>query len=154
VVRAALDEWLDRTLVPAQAASLERHLGECLGCLSEMRALRDLLEQARTLPRPPPPARDLWPEVAARIGRRRRARIGAGSFAAAASLALLIGALGTARPRPAEEAGAAGAAGPHPLAAMASGGMGGGGVGGAGGVAAGSGGAGQPRSRVLRSTWR
>jgi hypothetical protein len=153
-----LDDWLDQALAPEEAAAVDRHLGHCLSCQSEMRALRGLLDQARALPPAPEgsPGGDLWPGVMARISQRRQVRVRAGTFAAAAGVALLMGALGAGMGRPLDDGADLRGGGMLPsLAEVASGGMGGGGVGGAGGVAAGcGGGAGQPRSRPIRSTWR
>jgi hypothetical protein len=155
-IRAQLDDWLDQELAPGVAAEVDEHLGRCLGCQGEMRALRALVEQARALPRERPPAGDLWPEVLARLQQRRQRRLRTGTFAAAAGVALLLGALGAGKGRPLDDGAEARGGGMLPsLGQVVSGGMGGGGMGGAGGLASGSvGSAGAPRPRSLPGTWR
>jgi hypothetical protein len=155
-IRDRLDDRLDQALAPGDAAEVDGHLRQCLGCQGEMRALRALVEQARALPRERPLAADLWPGVVARLQQRRQLRLRAGSFAAAAAVALLLGALGAGRGRPLDDGAEGRGGGMLPsLAEVASGGMGGGGMGGAGGLAPGSGGgAGAPRPRSLRAPGR
>ena len=99
----------------------------------------------RALPEEREPARDLWPEVADRISRRRRqlrARtvVGVAAFLAAASFALLVGPLGGESPLASpgtESSSGSGGQAEDPaisrLAQVSSGGMGGSGTGGSGG---------------------
>jgi hypothetical protein len=54
-------------LSPAERLELERHAAECAECGAALAALRSILEGARTLPCAMPPARDLWPALAASL---------------------------------------------------------------------------------------
>ena len=67
-----LGPFLDGDLSEAERAAVERHLAVCDHCLAEIEALRDLASGARALPREVEPSRDLWPEIAARIGGSER----------------------------------------------------------------------------------
>lgn len=137
---AQLDDWIDGSLEPAAETFTQAHLGHCLGCRREAEQLSALVQRARGLPAERELSRDLWPEVAARIGRRRqwRAPAAVAAFLAAAAFVLMAGA---AARGPGGRAGTAAVEPePHRLAQVSSGGMGGGGVGGSGGATAGSGG--------------
>jgi hypothetical protein len=62
-----LDDWLDGTLPPPEAAELEAHLAACDPCREQARTLRQLLAHATALPRSVAPPRDLWPGIERRI---------------------------------------------------------------------------------------
>jgi anti-sigma factor RsiW len=96
-----LDDYLDGTLDEAAFQELELHLHGCDACREQERRLRSLLAQAAALPRELAPARDLWPDIEKRLGRRtalsfsgargvRRAWL-AGALAAAAALVVASG---------------------------------------------------------------
>jgi hypothetical protein len=92
-----LSEYLDGELDAATRAGLEAHLAGCAECLATLTELRSVARRAAAL-EDRPPARDLWPGIASRIGletdelaiRRRARRV---SFTvpqlAAAGLALI-----------------------------------------------------------------
>jgi predicted anti-sigma-YlaC factor YlaD len=63
-----LDAYLDGTLVPTQRETVEAHLAGCAACRAQADALRSLLVDARALPPEIRPARELWPEIASRLG--------------------------------------------------------------------------------------
>src|SRR5512144_425548 len=100
-----LSEYLDGELDIAQRAELEAHLAGCDACRATLADLRRVVDRARTMDERPP-ARDLWPGIAGRIGlstddlavRRARRRI---SFTVpqliAAGVALIAVSVGTAR---------------------------------------------------------
>lgn len=82
----ALNELVDGTLPEEERTAAEEHLRDCPACRSERERLAALLEGARRLPRALEPGRDLWPEIAGRIGSRgaprgRRPEESAGSGA-------------------------------------------------------------------------
>jgi hypothetical protein len=95
-----LDDYLDGALGEREFQEIELHLHGCESCREQERRLRSLLAQAAALPRELAPARDLWPEVAKRLGHRGllafSPRPGAlrawlpGALAAAALLALAL----------------------------------------------------------------
>lgn len=62
-----LSDYLDGELPPEEAARLESHLEGCAGCRRTLADLRAVVERAGRL-ESRPPERDLWPEIAARIG--------------------------------------------------------------------------------------
>ena len=66
-----LDEWVDGELDARAAAEVEAHLAGCALCQARERRLRQLLAHAASLPRSIAPPRDLWPDLARRIGRER-----------------------------------------------------------------------------------
>jgi hypothetical protein len=100
-----LSEYLDDELDAAQRAELETHLTGCDACRAALADLRRVVDRARAMDERPP-ARDLWPGIAGRIGlstddlavRRARRRI---SFTLpqliAACVALIAVSVGTAR---------------------------------------------------------
>lgn len=100
-----LSEYLDGELDVAQRAELEAHLTGCDTCRATLADLRRVVDRARTMDERPP-ARDLWPGIAGRIGlsaddlavQRARRRI---SFTVpqliAAGIALIAVSVGTAR---------------------------------------------------------
>ena len=71
-IREHLDDYVAATLNQNDEATLLSHLAECDACAAEERGLRSLLRQAAELPRQMQPARDLWPDIAARLERRGR----------------------------------------------------------------------------------
>jgi predicted anti-sigma-YlaC factor YlaD len=125
-----LSEYLDGELGVADAAALEAHLPSCGSCRTTLEELRRVVARAGALD-DRPPAADLWPEVATRIGlspalergavravRRARRRL---SFTVpqllAASVALVLVSAGSAwvvLRQPAVEATTA-ATGPAPI---------------------------------------
>lgn len=60
---------LDHELSPAVRQEVADHLAVCPACRREHAGLANLREAARSLPREIVPGHDLWPEIAARIGR-------------------------------------------------------------------------------------
>lgn len=100
-----LSEYLDGELDEAERAALETHLAGCTECMTILAELRLVVGQAQALD-DRPPARDLWPGIATRIGvstgdlaaRRARRRV---SFTVpqliAASVALIAVSAGVAR---------------------------------------------------------
>jgi anti-sigma-K factor RskA len=80
-----LDDYVDGTLSEGEFQEVELHLASCADCRAAEERLRRLLAAADALPREKSPARDLWPEIAERLGSRAwgGSRIG---LAAAAAL--------------------------------------------------------------------
>ncbi len=77
-----LSEYLDDTLAGSERAALDAHLAGCVACRATLDELRRVVARARGL-EDRPPAADLWPGIAERIGvsaevvslaARRRAR--------------------------------------------------------------------------------
>ncbi len=74
-----LSEYLDGELDDAERVALEAHLATCVDCTTVLADLRRVVGRAQALD-DRPPARDLWPGIAARIGvstddlAKRRAR--------------------------------------------------------------------------------
>jgi anti-sigma factor RsiW len=62
-----LHEELDGTLPADARAALDTHLAHCPACAALAADLRALTRTARSLPLDLAPARDLWPEIAARL---------------------------------------------------------------------------------------
>lgn len=60
---------LDHELSPAIRQEVADHLAACPACRREHARLANLREATKSLPREIVPERDLWPEIAARIGR-------------------------------------------------------------------------------------
>jgi len=97
-----MDDFVDGTLAPADAAAVAQHLDGCAGCRAEERALRRLQTAARALPCGVEPANDLWPAIERQIrsGTVRDGRFGwwsgdaAGGRRLLAAAALLVAALG------------------------------------------------------------
>jgi anti-sigma factor RsiW len=89
-----LDAWVDGELDPRAAAEVEAHLASCALCQARERRLRQLLAHAASLPRSITPPRDLWPDIARRIGRERTWSWAAGGFqpwALAVAATVLVG---------------------------------------------------------------
>jgi hypothetical protein len=92
-----LSEYIDGDLEPADRLALEAHLAGCAGCRQDLASLRAVVTRAGSLT-DTPPASDLWPGIASRIGARpaRRATLATRRFAftlpqlVAASLALIV----------------------------------------------------------------
>src|SRR2546425_8217458 len=128
-----LSLYLDGALAPAEREACEGHLAECAACAGTLADLRRVVARARSL-EDRPPATDLWPAIAAGIGRsargdvadlaeRRRGRARRFSFtvpqlaAACVALVLLSGAAVWRLPAPAAPPpGARGSAPPPPPA--------------------------------------
>jgi predicted anti-sigma-YlaC factor YlaD len=101
-VSSRLDEYVDGELEEAAFQEIELHLDGCSECREQERLLRALIAEAAALPKEILPARDLWPEVAARLrgaeGARLVARPAAGrwlspvAMAAAASVVIALSA--------------------------------------------------------------
>jgi len=68
-----LSEYLDGELAPAEQTALEAHLASCDPCRTTLDELRRVVTNARALD-DRPPAADLWPAVAGRIGLSARAQ--------------------------------------------------------------------------------
>jgi Putative zinc-finger len=68
-----LSEYLDGELTVAEQAELETHLQSCAECTTLLGDLRRVVARARAL-EDRPPARDLWPGIAGRIGVARSPR--------------------------------------------------------------------------------
>lgn len=64
-----LSEYLDGDLAPAEREAAEAHLDRCETCARTLEELREVVARARSLD-DPPPERDLWPGIAARLGER------------------------------------------------------------------------------------
>jgi anti-sigma factor RsiW len=95
-----LDDYVDGTLSEGEFQELELHLAACADCRAAEEGLRRLLATAAALPREKAPGRDLWPEVAERLGSRAWGgrRIG---LAAAAALIVSTATFLMLRTRPA-----------------------------------------------------
>ncbi|MGH7530170.1 MAG: anti-sigma factor, partial [Gemmatimonadales bacterium] len=61
-----LSEYLDGELPAAERAALEAHLATCADCRDTAAELRTVVARAQAL-EDRPPARDLWPELRARM---------------------------------------------------------------------------------------
>src|SRR3989442_7859509 len=68
-----LSEYVDGTLAVGERAALEAHLTGCAACAVTLEELRRVVARARALD-DRPPAADLWPKIAAGIGRAIPAR--------------------------------------------------------------------------------
>ena len=62
-----LSEYLDDTLAGSERAALDAHLAGCAACRATLDELRRVVARARGL-EDRPPAADLWPGIAERIG--------------------------------------------------------------------------------------
>ena len=96
---ALLDDYADGLLTPEQAAQIEAHLETCPNCRAELQSLRELLADAKALPKSITPPASAWsgiqqriagsarPGVASLSTRRSRFRI---PLLAAAAIALMV----------------------------------------------------------------
>ena len=67
-----LSDYLDDELGAAEGAAVEAHLGVCAACARELEELRRVVAYARSVGADdPPPARDLWNGIRARIEEHR-----------------------------------------------------------------------------------
>ena len=62
-----LSEYVDGDLDEARRSALEAHLADCGRCRATLTELRQVVDRARAMDQRPP-ARDLWPGIAGRIG--------------------------------------------------------------------------------------
>lgn len=84
-----LSAYLDGELARAEAEALERHLGTCKSCRTELAGLRRIVARLDSAPSAGP-TRDLWPDLQRRIDavsappdpRRRRWLLAAAAFVA------------------------------------------------------------------------
>ncbi len=76
---AQLHGYLDGELSAADARAFETHLARCENCRRELAALRALRAATTSLAREAAPARDLWPEISAKVARRAPAPLARGS---------------------------------------------------------------------------
>lgn len=97
-----LSEYVDGELGAGECGALEAHLGSCAACRDTVAELRRVVARARSL-EDRPPAADLWPGIAARIGlaapvsvrRGRRVSFTWPALAAAAVALVLVSAAAT-----------------------------------------------------------
>src|SRR5256885_14121328 len=68
-----LSEYLDSELTSPERTAFEAHLASCDACRTTLDELRRVVTNARALD-DRPPAADLWPAVAARIGLSARSK--------------------------------------------------------------------------------
>ena len=100
-----LDDFVDGTLGGADRERVAAHLGECAACRRLADGLRGVVEAAGRLPDRIAPERDLWPAIAAELGRgSRHSGVGAmrrwrawGAILAAAAAVAAITAVVTVR---------------------------------------------------------
>jgi hypothetical protein len=69
-----LSEYLDDELAAGERAEIEAHLRDCVRCRTDLEALRGVTARAAALA-DRPPAADLWPGVASRIGAPQSATV-------------------------------------------------------------------------------
>ncbi len=62
-----LQDYVDEALTPGRAHAVTQHLESCNACRAEVESLRSLIADLHVLPRATSPARDLWPEIEARL---------------------------------------------------------------------------------------
>jgi anti-sigma factor RsiW len=74
IIANRLSDYLDGEVSPAERASVDAHLTQCAACRATLEELRRVVARAGTL-QDSAPDRDLWPDVAARIGTAPRARM-------------------------------------------------------------------------------
>ncbi len=70
-IKTRLDDYVDGLLLGEEQDEVEQHLAGCEDCREAVRFLRSLLVDAAALPRSIAPARDLWPDIADKIGEKR-----------------------------------------------------------------------------------
>ena len=93
-----LDEFLDDELDAVSREAFSAHLEGCSDCNREVAAIRELREQAASLPRTLDPPRDLWPGISDRLGEAKvvRGRFVRNSLLAAAVVLVMVGSAMTA----------------------------------------------------------
>lgn len=64
---ARLHDYADATLAADERAAVDAHLATCADCRAELARITTLAGLVAASPRDVPPARDLWPELRARI---------------------------------------------------------------------------------------
>ncbi len=79
-----LQDFREGLLSPREAERARSHLAECPRCRRELEALSELLDGLGGLPQEAQPSRDLWPQIAWRIGTaegaaREAPRVGPGA---------------------------------------------------------------------------
>ena len=79
-----LGDFVDGEITRDERRRLEQHLAGCSDCRAAVEETRALLAATKTLAREIPPAKDLWPEIRAGIGRHRIARSERGSSSSGA----------------------------------------------------------------------
>lgn len=84
-----LDDYLDGELPAAEARAFESHAAACAACERTLALAKRLQRQAFTLPAEREPARDLWPEITARLEPRNTYRQRPWLRALAASVAVV-----------------------------------------------------------------
>ncbi len=67
-------DYADGTLPASEKTEFERHLATCAECRRDVAFLNSLRQQAAALPQRLEPPRDLWPEIANRLARKRNWR--------------------------------------------------------------------------------
>ncbi|MFQ5744038.1 MAG: anti-sigma factor family protein [Acidobacteriota bacterium] len=83
-----LNEYVDQTLADDKCHEVERHIDGCQSCRETLASLRSLRAEAAALPKTIVPARDLWPQIRARIGTTTVAREGSAGSGPFSVLAL------------------------------------------------------------------
>lgn len=93
-----LQDFLEGFLDPEEEAAVQEHLDSCSECVGQLESLTELLHNLKELPLEALPARDLWPQVAWRMGGAETADAGkdrkrfslSGWQLMAASIALMV----------------------------------------------------------------
>ena len=70
-IQDRLDDYVDGLLPEDERREVGAHLEGCEDCRGEVESLRSLLEETAGLPRSIAPARDLWQNIAGRIGEKK-----------------------------------------------------------------------------------
>jgi hypothetical protein len=95
-----LQDFSEGLLPPAEAERARSHLAGCPRCRRELEVLGELLDGLGGLPQEAQPSRDLWPQIAWRIGAGERVEIDllrVGEGEATGRAASLVGGSGAAR---------------------------------------------------------
>jgi len=71
-LRQQLDDYVDGALSEPLQREAEEHLEQCAACRTELEGLQALVSEAAGVRADRAPERDLWPEIAARLGSRGR----------------------------------------------------------------------------------
>lgn len=86
-----LNGFVDGLLSAVERDAAEQHLAGCAECRRDVERLRALLASAAALPKSIEPARDLWPDIAPRLGRHGVPRwVGVAAAVVLAAAALLL----------------------------------------------------------------